>query len=447
MKISKFGEKLTAKSGILQLMDDLGKPLPKGKISYQLGGGNPARIEAVELAYRDEMQRILSDGENFQDVISHYDSPQGRTTFIHAIADYFKRTYNWDIGPKNVCITNGSQSAFFYLFNLFSGTHAENIKNTVSNNNTNIKEWKKTILFPLMPEYIGYADQCIENDCMASVLPKCEYYADHTMKYFVDFEAVTKYLDNHNKKGVNGEVGAMCVTRPTNPSGNVLTDDEIRKLSVLAHDFDIPLLIDNAYGIPFPDIVFTEDATPIWNKDIILSMSLSKIGLPAIRTGIIIAKPEIIEALSNINAIASLASGSMGQALAEGLIKNGKLVELAKNEVQPYYAKKSEQMQLWIHDFFANTNYYLHRSEGAIFLWLYLPDLKISTLKFYAELKNRGVITVPGEYSFFGDEAQKAGKPYPHPHYDKCLRLNYSRPAQEVHDGVAIIAEMYKKFS
>jgi len=447
MKISKFGEKLTAKSGILQLMDDLGKPLPKDKISYQLGGGNPARIEKVENAYRNEMQHILSDGEKFQDVISHYDSPQGRMSFIHAIADYFKNLYNWDIGPENVCITNGSQSAFFYLFNLFSGIHTEDTKNTASTNSKNIKEWKKTILFPLMPEYIGYADQGIEKDCMVSVLPRCEYYNDHTMKYFIDFEAVTTYLNNHNKKGIDGEVGAICVSRPTNPSGNVLTDKEIKKLSVLAHEFNIPLLIDNAYGLPFPNIVFTDDATPLWNNDIIFSMSLSKIGLPSIRTGIIIAKPELVEALSNINAIASLASGSIGQALAEGLIKNGKLVDLAQKEVQPYYAKKSKDMQTWIHEFFANTNYYLHKSEGAIFLWLYLPDLKISTKKFYKELKKRGVITVPGEYSFFGDEAQKAGLPYPHPHYDKCLRLNYSRPAKEVHDGVAIIAEMYKKFS
>ena len=45
-------------------------------------------------------------------------------------------------------------------------------------------------------------------------------------------------------------------------------------------DYDIPLFIDNAYGLPWPNIIFTEEATPYWDSNVILSMSLSKIGLP-----------------------------------------------------------------------------------------------------------------------------------------------------------------------
>ena len=41
---SDFGKKLTGESGILQLMEDLGAPLPKGKKICALGGGNPAQI-------------------------------------------------------------------------------------------------------------------------------------------------------------------------------------------------------------------------------------------------------------------------------------------------------------------------------------------------------------------------------------------------------------------
>ena len=88
-------------------------------------------------------------------------------------------------------------------------------------------------------------------------------------------------------------------------------DVEIKKLSSLAEKYQIPLMVDNAYGLPFPNIVFTDDAKPYWDKNIILSMSLSKIGLPALRTGIIIADEKIITAMSNINAIAALASGSL----------------------------------------------------------------------------------------------------------------------------------------
>lgn len=58
-----------------------------------------------------------------------------------------------------------------------------------------------------------------------------------------------------------------------------------------------------------------------------------------------------------------------------------------------------------------------------------------------------GVITVPGEYFFFGSEEQKQGRPYPHPHYDKCLRLNYSGDEETVREGLEIIAARYREYS
>ena len=58
-----------------------------------------------------------------------------------------------------------------------------------------------------------------------------------------------------------------------------------------------------------------------------------------------------------------------------------------------------------------------------------------------------GVITVPGEYFFFGSEQQKNGLGYPHEHYDKCLRLNYSGDDVLTEEGVEIIARLYRRYS
>jgi valine--pyruvate aminotransferase len=63
-------------------------------------------------------------------------------------------------------------------------------------------------------------------------------------------------------------------------------------LSGLAKAHGIPLILDNAYGAPFPGIIFT-DAQPFWEPHVILTYSLSKIGLPGTRTGIVIGPPEI----------------------------------------------------------------------------------------------------------------------------------------------------------
>lgn len=428
MEFSDFGTKLTSRSGILLLMDDLGRPLPEGVRPYPLGGGNPARVSEVERAYRAEMQNLLGNGDAFENVLAHYDAPQGRMEFLDTIASYFRTHYGWNITRDNIAVTNGSQSAMFYIFNLLSGSFDKG-------------RGRRTMLFPLMPEYVGYADQGIEENTFVSIPSKCTYYDDRTFKYTLDIPAVEAYLASHS------DVGGICVSRPTNPSGNVLTDKEINSLSALAHKYRIPLIIDNAYGLPFPDIIFSKDASLIWNEDIILSMSLSKIGLPSIRTGIVIARPEIAEALSNINAIAALASGSMGQVLAGRLISSGELVQLASDYVRPFYLAKAEQTASWIRECFEGTEYFFHKIEGSIFCWLYLPSLKIPAIEFYSRLKEKGVITVPGEYFFFGHEEQQKGNAYPHPHYDKCLRINYSADSETVHEGLRIIAEMYRKYS
>ena len=87
---------------------------------------------------------------------------------------------------------------------------------------------------------------------------------------------------------------------------------------------DIPLIVDNAYGAPFPNILF-EDVKPDWNENTIFCMNLSKLGLPAARTGIVIARKEVIEMVSKVNAILSLALGGMGPAIATNMVQSTRL--------------------------------------------------------------------------------------------------------------------------
>ncbi|MCF0242819.1 MAG: valine--pyruvate transaminase [Treponema sp.] len=429
MELSDFGQKLSGPSGINQLMDDLGKPFPDGLRIVQMGGGNPARIPEIENMYRNRMEKILANGEDFENLIGRYDAPQGKTSFLENVAEYFSNKYGWKITSENIAVANGSQSAFFYLFNMFAGTCTKKDGTTI----------KKKIVFPLVPEYVGYADQCIEKDIFVGIPASFEFFDDNTFKYHIDFDSLEKYLSCHKN-----DTSGLCVTRPTNPTGNVLTDDEIKRLSALSKKYNIPLFIDNAYGLPWPDIIFTEDAEPYWDENVILSMSLSKIGLPSLRTGIIIARKEIISCISKINAIAALASGSLGQALGGELIRSGKLIDAASKYVRPFYEKKSQNIQRLIHKYFSGTEYKMHKSEGSIFVWLYLPDLKISTIEFYNILKEKGVFVMPGEYFFFGNSPDSTPVQN-HPHFNKCLRLNYAGNEDDVEYGIKLIAEEYKK--
>ncbi len=412
MKFSAFGQKFGQHSGITELMDDLNEGINSGKDILMLGGGNPAQIPEMQSAFEQELQQMLSNGELVAS-LGNYDGPQGKDSFTQALADLLQQEYGWSIGKENIAITNGSQSAFFYLFNLFAGPDSQGRN--------------RKVVFPLAPEYIGYADAPLAEGSFQSFKPAIEQLPDRQFKYHVDFDNLV--LDD--------DAAMICVSRPTNPTGNVLTDDEVRKLDELARQHDIPLVIDNAYGTPFPDIIF-EPVEPFWNSNTILCMSLSKLGLPGARTGIVIASEEIVTALSNISGILSLAPGSIGPALAQRLARNGKLLELSEQVIRPFYQDKAQKAVAQLQAQIEDERFRIHKPEGAIFLWLWFDQLPITSYELYQRLKQRGVLVVPGHYFFPGlSEEDKEGWP----HHQECIRMNYSQPDDIMQRGIQIIAE------
>src|SRR5690606_7002451 len=114
------------------------------------------------------------------------------------------------------------------------------------------------------------------------------------------------------------------------------------QLDELARIHQVPFIVDGAYGTPFPNILFV-DAQPHWNANTILVLSLSKLGLPGARTGIVIADPAIIQAFAKANTILSLATGNFGPAIARHLLQDGKILQLSRTLVAPFYRARMEQ--------------------------------------------------------------------------------------------------------
>ena len=414
MKLSEFAQRFTSDSGINLLMEDLGAAMAGGQEVLMLGGGNPAHIPEAQALFRERMERLLDEPDEFARVIDDYDSPQGNRAFLIALAELLNREYGWGLTPDNIALTNGSQSAFFLLFNMFAGRFADG--------------GAKKILLPMAPEYIGYGDVGLSGDFFQATRPALEKFADRSFKYRVDFDRLK----------VDASVGALCASRPTNPTGNVLTDAEVARLMELAAANDIPLIMDNAYGMPFPNIIFTE-AKLVWTDNVILCMSLSKLGLPGARTGIVVAREEIIKALSNINGILTLAPQSLGPALALDLVRSGAITRLSQTVIRPYYEEKSRRAVALLREELAGVECFIHKAEGAIFLWLWFPGLPITSQELYRRLKQRGVLIIPGRYFFPGLDDD------PWPHKQECIRLTYSMDDKVVQAGIRIIADEVKR--
>lgn len=413
MKLSAFGKKFAGQSGIVELMDDLGSALRDNPEMIFMGGGNPARLPEVEAVFQQRLETIMADPVQRHSLFGIYQSPQGDRDFRREVAAFLRQQFGWPLGENNIAVSNGSQSAFFVLFNMLAGTMPDGSY--------------RHIHLPLSPEYIGYADTGLERNLFTATRPTIEHLDTHLFKYHVDFSQLAPGSDT----------AALCVSRPTNPTGNVLTDDELAHLDEIATATDTPLIIDGAYGLPFPGIVFTP-ATSHWNENTILMLSLSKLGLPGARTGIIVAREDIIEAYTNANTIVSLACGTLGPALARALFDSGEITTLGRDYVVPFYRERSQQVVAGFRRALGDLPWHVHKPEGAIFLWLWFEGLPVSSEVLYQRLKQRGVLVVPGHNFFIGlDDSW--------PHCHECIRISYAQDSARVNEGIDIIAEEVKR--
>jgi valine--pyruvate aminotransferase len=409
------GERITANSGIHKLMEDLGAALAEGSNLCMMGGGNPAHIPEMEEAFAEELGRLAQNKTQLSGILGDYAPPEGNRAYRQVITDFFTKSYGWKITPQNIAVTGGGQSAFLLLFTLLAGSH---------------RGKAKRILFPIAPEYIGYADQGMDPDTFISCRPHIVETAPRRFRYSIDFDAVEQIPD----------LAAVCLSRPTNPSSNVLPDEEIHRLSEFALRRGVPLIIDNAYGHPFPGVVFQE-ASLKFESHWILSFSLSKVGLPGFRSGFLVADESIVHKFGIMNAVAQLSPGNLGPALFSPLLVEGHVEKLVSEIIKPYYKNRCQTAVDLLDKLMPpEIDWSIHEPGGAFFLWLRLRNLGVTSQELYERLKQRGLLVVPGHYFF-------AGLAEPWEHSQECLRLSYCLPDEMLSKGVGILAEELRSVS
>lgn len=410
-RFSRFGEHFDNSLGTLSLMQDLGDAT-ENPDTLMLGGGNPARIPVVESRFAQYLHALAADTDNTTSQLAAYADPAGDRRFRRALVTLLNREYHFGISERNVCLSNGSQNGFFALMNLFGGVRTDGTL--------------QRILLPMTPEYLGYADLWVDQPVFRANRPTIELLDDRLFKYRVDFDAVE----------IGDDVGALCLSRPTNPTGNVVTDGELARLDRMAQAANVPLIVDNAYGEPFPAIT-AHDITPTWNDNTVLCMSLSKIGLPGVRTGIIVAHEDIVERVAAMNAVMNLAPGNFGPTLMTEAVESGDILRLSREHIRPHYQTVSKQAVAALLEATAGTPVRLHKPEGAIFLWLWAPDIRGTSAALYRRLKADGVVVVAGHHFFPGLDGEWA-------HCHECLRISFAGGAEPVTRAAPRIARAIK---
>ena len=413
--LTQLGNQMTRLTGVRAIMKDIAETLRSGagQDFINLSAGNPLILPEVEQLWRDCTADLLASAE-YGEVVCRYGASQGYQPLIDAIVQDFNRRYGLQLTERNVLITPGSQSLYFYATNAFGGY-------------TESGTLKKVVL-PLSPDYTGYGGVTLAPESLFAYKPSLDIdTAAHRFKYRPNFSQLT----------IAEDTGCVLFSRPCNPTGNVLTDDEVQKIAALAAPHHVPVLIDSAYAPPFPALNFTE-MTPLFGENILHCMSLSKAGLPGERLGIAIGNEQLIHVLECFQTNMCIHSPRYGQAIAARAINSGALADIAAHVIRPFYQKKVAIVETTLDQAMPAVPWFLHRGEGAIFTWLWLKDLPITDWEFYQELKQVGVIVVPGS-SFF------PGLHEDWEHTRQCVRISLTGSDQELEMAMQRLAAVVER--
>lgn len=120
--LTQFGAQMSHLTGVRAIMKDIIETLRagSGQEFINLSAGNPVILPEVEQLWRDCTAELLASPE-YGEVVCRYGSSQGYQPLINAVLADFNQRYGLNLTDRNILITPGSQSIYFYAANAFGG--------------------------------------------------------------------------------------------------------------------------------------------------------------------------------------------------------------------------------------------------------------------------------------------------------------------------------------
>ncbi|MBD2230126.1 valine--pyruvate transaminase [Phormidium tenue] len=418
-ELTRFGEEMSHLTGVRAIMKDIVETLRAGQGQHfiNLSAGNPVILPEIEQLWRDCTQALLASPE-YGNVVCRYGTSQGYEPLIEAIKHDFNQRYGLELSDRHILITPGSQALYFLAANALGGYQSTGRM--------------KDIVLPLSPDYTGYGGISLVPEAVRAYRPAIDVdEAAHRFRYRPDFSQLS----------ITADTGFVLFSRPCNPTGNVLSGEDVQQIASLAATHNVPVLVDSAYAPPYPALNFTA-MEPVFGDNILHCMSLSKAGLPGERLGVAIGDPAIINVLECFQTNFCIHSSRYGQAIAARAIASGELARLAEQVIRPYYQDKFAVLAAALDQAMpSDLPWYLHNGEGAIFAWLWFDQLPITDQNLYEQLKQRGVIVVPGNPFFPGLREDW-------PHTRQCVRISLTASREDLAEAAtrlgALVSEVYQ---
>lgn len=409
MNLSFYGEQVARDNAIGNLIFEIEKTKAQGKVNIDLSSGNPQVFPEIKQLLKEEA-RSITDSDSFGDILCRYGGIFADKELLDRMIELYQG-YGHNFNEHNFMVTPGGMSAIYYALNAYAGPNERGVRK---------------VLFPQCPEFADYFGMGLSKDCYISVKPDIDIIDKH---YF-------RYLVNYNDFDLE-KFAVVLISRPCNPSGYVITDDDLKTLIKRAKEKNIIVVIDSAYSLPFPNLIHKDKVRMILDDNVINVMSFSKAGFAGGRIGVAVSpSPELLRPLKIFQLNFCLTAPNLGQILAAKTLRMNKLQSIMESAVKPFYQQRIHLLQKTIaENVRKDIPYYFHIAEGGMFQWIWFKDLPISDFALYERLKSKGVYITPGCFFFSGVD-KKTWK-----HTSECVRLSLTAPEADLVRGLKILCD------
>ena len=414
LSLSPCGAKMAKVSGLRRIMKDVASTMAGSHDQWiDLTIGNPAVIPEVSTMWRAFLADALA--KDFDLASCRYGQSRGNDILLSAIARYFNGKYDWHLTSDNIVIAAGCQMLSFAAATLFTGPSTNGMRR---------------IVLPIEPDYTGYHNLSLHDNCIAGISPRLRTKGDRHFDYELDVGALE----------CEQIIGMLMLSNPANPTGRSVTREELECIVRLAERRGFPVLIDHAYGLPFPQVT-TPQTPPIWHPNVINCFSMSKAGVPGERIGFAVGRRAYIDAIASFVSNSILHAPQLAQMALKRALESGELDRVSKTVINPYYLKKQQLAEnLLLETLPRSLPWRIHLARGGMFCWLWIDHPGFDDEEFYDRLRQKRTFIMPGRHFFVNQ--RHMGE-----HGRRCFRISLSVDEKMLSAGIERIAETLEEIA
>ncbi|MCX8058072.1 MAG: pyridoxal phosphate-dependent aminotransferase [Spirochaetes bacterium] len=340
-------------SPIRKLVPYADKAKEKGIKIYHLNIGQPDI----------ETPKVIFDAiHNFKEKVLEYGPSQGFLSLRKAMVNYFSR-YNINLTPDDICITTGGSEAILFALNVVCDINDEVI-----------------VFEPFYANYAGYA--AMSEIKLVPVTLKAEngFHID-------DFNKI--------KEKISPKTKAILIGSPNNPTGTVLTKEEILEIYEIAKEFDLYIISDEVYKefIYIDKPHFSALELPDQNRVIVIDSISKRFSACGARIGALISKNKELMSYVLKFAMARLCPPTIEEVAAEAAYN------LPSDYFEPIKKEYQRRRDICYNILKSNKNIILQQPEGAFYLIAKLPikncDLFARWLLSDFQINNKTTMVAP----------------------------------------------------